>query len=73
VEYAKYLSMLDKFKKLRETQKSKEGVKDKAEEEDAQETLHEVLQDIREEYFSDLNPEEVPNSDVSDDNEDLEN
>ena len=65
--------MLDKFKKLRETQKSKEGGKDKAEEEDAQETLHEVLQDIREEYFSDLNPEEVPNSDVSDDNEDLEN
>jgi 5'-3' exoribonuclease 1 len=65
--------MLDKFKKLRETQKSKEGDKDKGEEEDAQETLHEVLQDIREEYFSDLNPEEVPNSDVSDDNEDLEN
>ena len=65
--------MLDKFKKLRETQKSKEGDKDKGEEEDAQETLHEVLQDIREEYFSDLNPEEVPNSDVSDDNEDLDN
>jgi len=31
-----------------------------------QETLHEVLQDLREEFFSDLNPEEVPNSDVSD-------
>jgi hypothetical protein len=31
-----------------------------------QETLHEVLEDLREEFFSDLNPEEVPNSDVSD-------
>lgn len=30
------------------------------------ETLHEVLEDLREEFFSDLNPEEVPNSDVSD-------
>jgi len=30
------------------------------------ETLHSVLSDIREEFFSDLNPEEIPNSDISD-------
>lgn len=28
-----------------------------------------MILDIKEEYFSDLNPEEVPNSDVSDDDE----
>ena len=33
---------------------------------EADETLHSVLSDIREEFFSDLNPEEIPNSDISD-------
>ena len=30
------------------------------------ETLHSVLSDIREEFFSDLNADEIPNSDISD-------
>jgi hypothetical protein len=30
------------------------------------EGLHSIISDIREEFFSDLNPEEIPNSDISD-------
>ena len=30
------------------------------------ETLHSVISELREEYLSDLNPEDIPNSDVSD-------
>lgn len=62
-EFAVYQSLLEKYKSLRDTQRQKEGEQDQNEE---QESLHEVIQTIKEEYLSDLNPEEVPNSDVSD-------
>jgi hypothetical protein len=29
-------------------------------------SLYSVISDIREEFFSDLNPEDIPNSDISD-------
>jgi 5'-3' exonuclease len=33
---------------------------------EAKETLHDIVGEIKEEYFSDLNPEDIPNSEVSD-------
>lgn len=30
------------------------------------EGLHSIISDIREEFFSDLDPNEIPNSDISD-------
>jgi 5'-3' exonuclease len=28
-------------------------------------SLHEIISDIKEEYMSDLNPDDIPNSDIS--------
>ena len=64
-DFVKYQSLLAKYKKLRETQRQKDEKPDATQAEEKEEALHDVIQDIREEYLSDLNPEEVPNSDVS--------
>ena len=51
-----------KFKKLRE----KQYEKDQSDKLPAnEETLHEIISEIREEFFSDLNPEDIPNSEIS--------
>lgn len=34
-------------------------------EEEKDEGIHDIISDIREEFLSDLNPEEIPNSDIS--------
>jgi len=62
--FVQYKSLLSKFKKVRVTQFEKDSKHMQNQEED--ETLHSVLSDIREEFFSDLNPEDIPNSDISD-------
>jgi len=63
-KFVEYQSKLAKFKKLRVYQYEKDSKHMQNQEQD--ETLHSVLSDIREEFFSDLNPEEIPNSDISD-------
>ena len=71
--FVEYQSLLAKYKKLRATQRQKDEKPDTALAEEKEEALHAVIQDIREEFLSDLNPEEVPNSDVSEANDsDLE-
>jgi 5'-3' exonuclease len=56
--------MLQKYKRLRHTQSERDKKADA--EQDQEEGLHSIISDIREEFFSDLNPEEIPNSDISD-------
>lgn len=59
--------MVAKYRKLKVTQFEKDNklIRDPSKLEE-EETLHSVISELREEYFSDLNPEDIPNSDVSD-------
>lgn len=57
-EFVALQQSLNKFKHIREkhtTIAAKEG-----------ESLHDIIADIKEEYLSDLNPDDIPNSEVSD-------
>lgn len=63
-KFVEYQSQLAKFKKVRVYQYEKDAKHLQNQPED--ESLHSVLSEIREEFFSDLNPEEIPNSDISD-------
>lgn len=64
-----YQVLRNKYSKLRETQLSKENklLENKLPSDQKEEqTLHDIISELKEEYFSDLNPEEIPNSDISD-------
>jgi hypothetical protein len=56
---------LSKYKNIRRLQHEKDNKLLQIDEKD-EESLHDILSEIREEFFSDLNPEEIPNSDISD-------
>jgi hypothetical protein len=60
-------SLKQKYKKLRHEQREKDQ-KEPAEgkEEPKNETLKDVVADINEDCLSDLNPDEIPNSEISD-------
>lgn len=60
----KYQSTVGKFKRLRRIQREKDnrlGVQD-----EEKESLFSIISEVREEYLSDLKPDEIPNSDISD-------
>lgn len=60
----KYQSTVGKFKRLRRIQREKDnklGVQD-----EEKESLFSIISEVREEYLSDLQPDEIPNSDISD-------
>lgn len=57
--------MLSKFKRLRRTQQERDNQLGAAND-DAPESLHSLISEVREEYLSDLQPDEIPNSEISD-------
>lgn len=65
----KYLQIKEKYAKLRQVQRDNEDAGKKKTGDGENESINEIIQSIKEEYFSDLIPEDVPNSDVSDDND----
>ena len=63
-----YQSQLSKFKKLRQSQLDKDNKLPNPEvaTDAKKESLHDIISELREEYFSDLNPDDIPNSEISD-------
>jgi len=60
-----YKSTTSKFKRLQQTQREKDNKL--IPQQDAQkESLFSIISEVREEYLSDLNPDEIPNSEISD-------
>ena len=59
-------SLKTKYKKVRQAQLDKEQPTPDERQGEEVGTLQEIVSDIKEEYFSDLNPEDIPNSEVSD-------
>lgn len=58
-----------KYRKIRMGQREKDNILDVVADEN-QESLHSILEDIKEENLSDLHAEDIPNSEVSDIGED---
>ena len=58
-------SMIKKMKLARQLQYEKDG-KNFNPVLETNESLHDIISELREEYLSDLHPEEIPNSDISD-------
>jgi len=54
-----------KYKKLRASQFVRDG-KNINPDIETQESLYDIIGELKEEYFSDLNADEIPNSEVSD-------
>jgi hypothetical protein len=63
-DFVKYQSLMSKYKKLRGVQNEKD--KNASVQDTENEGLHSIISDIREEFMSDLNPDDIPNSDISD-------
>jgi hypothetical protein len=57
--------MIKKMKLARQLQYEKDG-KNFNPVLETNESLHDIISELREEYLSDLHPEEIPNSDISD-------
>lgn len=64
-EDVEYKSATSKFKRLQQMQREKDN-KLIQQQEDQKESLFSIISEVREEYLSDLNPEEIPNSEISD-------
>lgn len=65
-DFIQYETTLAKYKKKRLAQFEKDNKLIDMQNQPGDEPLHQVLKDIRDEFFSDLNPEDIPNSEVSD-------
>jgi hypothetical protein len=64
-EDVEYKGATSKFKRLQQMQREKDN-KLIQQQEGQKVSLFSIISEVREEYLSDLNPEEIPNSEISD-------